>query len=342
MFGLQDVKVWSSCIRAGVNEALRFSPVNNQPSEGDFVLFRPLHDDGLYNTIENVHGRNVRIYTGDLCVGVLGTRRSGTNANGVVPKEPLNRGGVLQLISAAGILGKAVQSADAAEKFPIDVRIEGFLLDPAGKLASLARVREIPPMRAIRPKTAARIVIVAGTSAEVGKTTFICAAIRALLTESPGLSIGAIKAVGTGRLRDLLAYQDAGAKKSLDFVGRGWPTTYGIPPSEFEPLFEALLTELQEESEIIFTEIGGDIVKGNSIAAINVAKSSRTVGVLCANDAMGALYGIQKFTGIGIPVAAIATFRQNLAGMSERIGETEVVNSRHATSMTRLSRILRG
>jgi hypothetical protein len=57
--------------------------------EGDVVLLKVLQDEGSTIRVENYYGRDVRIYSGDYFIGILGNRHTGTSEYGEIPKQLL-------------------------------------------------------------------------------------------------------------------------------------------------------------------------------------------------------------------------------------------------------------
>src|SRR5215211_6099559 len=89
------VKAISSCVREQellcAIQRSRWLTVNSKPSEGDLVLARTCHDQGAFQTVDDRNNKIVRLYSGDLFIGVLGTRYSGVNPSGFVPAHPIVR-----------------------------------------------------------------------------------------------------------------------------------------------------------------------------------------------------------------------------------------------------------
>jgi uncharacterized NAD-dependent epimerase/dehydratase family protein len=219
----------------------------------------------------------------------------------------------------------------------MDVKVEAFLTDQDGHQAS---IRSIRPINEPLAESEATLVVVGGTSAEVGKTTFICRAIRAIRKHSGATAIAGLKAVGTGRLRDILSYKDAGAANVVDFVSMGWPTTYNVPVAEYRRLFERMLIRGSTGNKFVFIEIGGDLLTEAAGVVLDEAGRRSAIGILCANDAMGAMTGLRLFAEASVPVSIISTFRQNQQAMAERLGWTSVVNAFDQEAMAEVATIL--
>ena len=163
-------------------------------------------------------------------------------------------------------------------------------LQPVGLLSSEEQQLSLekvcgPWDEALKPS--APVVLVLGTSAEVGKTTSAAAIIRALKAE--GREVGATKFSGTGRMRDIRALADIGALPWLDFPDVGLATTY-TSPERFIPAIYTLFNLVNSgRPEVIVAEAGGDPIEANVstfLADKNLMEHVRTA-VIVAGDVMG-------------------------------------------------------
>jgi hypothetical protein len=326
---MSAIKTWSSCIR---NPAFRqrlehnwhLRTTNPAPREGDLVVVRALADAGAYTVVENVHGREVRIYLGDEFVGILGTRRSGRNPTGVLPDWQLRSGDVLDLVAVGGLIAKATFTPRYYGGKALPVEIVGF---PTLRQGRIANIRDGCRLSApSRPIANGRVLFVLGTSAEAGKTTFLCEAVRSVQRWRGDLRVGAIKACGTGRLRDPLRYADSGAQVTVDFVEAGWPTTYNIPAAEFTAMLDQLIGLCQSRTDITFIEVGGDLLEACAPEAIAIAVELRAPAVLCVNDAIGAAAGMRQLTDARLQSVMICSMNQNQMALAERLRVEHVVD----------------
>ena len=107
----------------------------------------------------------------------------------------------------------------------------------------------------------APIVLVFGTSAEVGKTTTTVGMIRAFIAEDR--KTAAVKVSGSGGLVEELNYRDAGAFPWLDFQDVGLPTTYTSPDRFKGALYTVFNYTNITKPDIIVAETGGDPIESN-------------------------------------------------------------------------------
>src|SRR5262249_16834097 len=136
------------------------------------------------------------------------------------------------------------------------------------------------------------VVALAGTCMEAGKTAAACAIVARM--RHRGLNIHAFKATGVSLRRDILAMEDAGAKKSAIF------TDYGVvtAPAKTGPaITRTLLTEMANgEPDVIVFELGDGILGAYGVEAILSAADIRatlTSVVLSANDPVAAWGGVK-------------------------------------------------
>jgi hypothetical protein len=327
--GLEKVviaKVWSSCIRKeSLREELTRGGVAQEAwvvREGDIVLAKVKSELGAYRMIENAGGRNVRLYRGDIVGGVLGTRRSGTNMVGALP-ERLAPGAEVHLISPSGILGHSKQVPRYQGSDALTLEVLGLGLTDNGHAANTIEDVRIPSLTRSRDNVwGGRLIVVCGTSAECGKTSAICSGIRAVESQNSNAKIGALKVCGTGRLRDLFEFRDAGARYVTDFVEYGWPTTYNIPVDTYRELVDSMLSGAMRQTDILFVEIGGDLLDGMANEALIATARENVVVVLMANDAMGALRGVQICKERGFKVIHVGSIRQNVSSLGQRVGQS--------------------
>ncbi|HVT59434.1 MAG TPA: hypothetical protein VHR45_13660 [Thermoanaerobaculia bacterium] len=324
----EAIKTWSSCVRdrmlrRRLGRRRQLVSANLAPREGDLVVVRALSDAGAYTVMENLEGREVRLYAGDVVVGVLGTRKSGKNPTGIVPQRPLRRGDVLGLVAVGGLIAETTCTPRYYGGGTLPVEIVGF---PSleGRPANLVDGRSRFGGESLRPER--QVLFVAGTSAEVGKTTFLCQAVRCLKRRGAPEGVGAIKACGTGRLRDLLRYADAGASLTVDFVDAGLPSTYNVESGDYTLVLERLVGFSQARAAITLVEVGGDLLEARAPEAIGLARRLRAPVILCVNDAMGALAGCEQLRAAGVEDVTIASMHQNNAALAERLGVGKVVD----------------
>lgn len=170
------------------------------------------------------------------------------------------------------------------------MRQEPLKLKPLGLVAQNGKSLDLielcgPHHETLKPS--APIIMVCGTSAEVGKTTTSAGLIRALKQEQ--LQTAGTKFSGTGRMRDILSLRDAGAFPYIDFPDVGLPTTYTSPERFTEGIYTLFNYINLGKPDIIVAEAGGDPIEANVPTFLRNPDLMRhvTAIVIVAGDVMG-------------------------------------------------------
>src|ERR1035438_9682886 len=193
--------------------------------EGVVVVVEILNTKSTYNTLELTSGRMAKVSRGDIVVGALGHRKALFGYSGHIP-ETLKPGDVIQMLNIGGVLG-ICDSATPDKGKPFDCKVLGTVLTfpylgerigvpaKAGYKAldydADLNVRGVP------------VVALAGTCMEAGKTAAAAAIIARM--RHRGLTVDAFKATGVSLRRDIMAFEDAGARRTMIFTDLGVVTT---------------------------------------------------------------------------------------------------------------------
>lgn len=282
--------------------------------DGTVVLAEVINGSGSISAIENSYGRDVKLFAGDRFLGVLGNRRSSTSEYGDFPQSlRLDGTTTLDLLAYGGILGygRSVPAEKAAKGF-LKVRVLGAMLESAAPVT----LSQLSCFNDDTAECRAPVLLVCGTAAEVGKTTATGNLIRAF--KRRGMRVGAAKLTGTGRLRDILAMQDAGADRCMDFPHVGLASTY-TNKTDVALAAERILGILSAAaSDVIIAELGGDIIEANIphlLAEPNFLKSVRSI-VHVSGDVLGMMGSIDYYRQLGVDKPIYLTLpkgRNNLA-----------------------------
>jgi hypothetical protein len=136
------------------------------------------------------------------------------------------------------------------------------------------------------------VVALAGTCMEAGKTAAACALISRM--RHRGLVIDAFKATGVSLRRDILAMEDAGARRSAIFTDLGIVTTTKV---NGPALTRTMLTELSTgKPDVIVFELGDGILGTYGVDAILECPDIRAAlsgVILSANDPVAAWGGVK-------------------------------------------------
>jgi F0F1-type ATP synthase membrane subunit c/vacuolar-type H+-ATPase subunit K len=127
---------------------------------------------------------------------------------------------------------------------------------------------------------------------EAGKTAAACAMISRM--RHRGLTIDAFKATGVSLRRDILAFEDSGARRTAIFTDFGVVTTTA---KNGPALTRTMLTEMATgKPDVIVFELGDGILGAYGVEAILDAPDIRkalTAVVLSANDPVAAWGGVK-------------------------------------------------
>jgi hypothetical protein len=286
-------KIASVAQACGLSHEVRIS--TDIPSEEGVVLVvEVMTNKSTYNTLELTSGRMAKVGKGDIVVGALGHRKALFGYSGHVPPS-LQAGDIIQMLNIGGVLG-VCDSINPDKGKPFDCRVLGVALQfpylgerigvPARvglrrlDLAAKLEARQVP------------VVALAGTCMEAGKTAAACAIISRM--RHRGLVIDAFKATGVSLRRDILAMEDAGARRSAIFTDLGVVTT---TRANGPALTRTMLTELSAgKPDVIVFELGDGILGTYGVDAILECPDIRaalTGVVLSANDPVAAWGGVK-------------------------------------------------
>jgi hypothetical protein len=136
------------------------------------------------------------------------------------------------------------------------------------------------------------VVAVAGTCMEAGKTAAACAIIARM--RHRGLVVDAFKATGVSLRRDILAFEDSGARRTMIFTDLGIVTT---TPKCGPALTRTMLTEMATgQPDVVVFELGDGLLGTYGVESTlrqPDIKAALTAVVLSANDPVAAWGGVK-------------------------------------------------
>jgi hypothetical protein len=286
-------KIASVAQACALGQELRLS--NDIPAEeGVVIVAEVLNNKSTYNTLELASGRMAKVVKGDIVVGALGPRRALFGYSGHVPSE-LKPGDVIQMLNIGGVMG-VCDSATADKGKPFDCRVLGVVLQfpyLGERIGIPARVgyRALDLAAGLETR-GVPVVALAGTCMEAGKTAAAAAIVGRM--RHRGLTVDAFKATGVSLRRDILAFEDAGARRTMLFTDLGVVTTTGRTGPA---LTRTMLTELSAgKPDAIVFELGDGLLGTYGVDAILACADIRralTAVVLSANDPVAAWGGVR-------------------------------------------------
>ena len=240
----------------------------------------------------------VRMYEGDLIIGVLGNRYA-TDAfegYGVIQE------GSADLLTNAGMMGQ-VSRRNPAVRAPTRLKIIGRLVDACGVPVNLIERRFTPRL----PGAVARnVVLVVGTGMNAGKTTSATKLVRGLMNE--GRRVAAIKVTGSVSPNDRSELEATGASFVRDFSDYGFPSTYLESLPRVRQLFHTMVSDATDAGvDVVVVELADGILQRETEALLaDPTVRERTVGaVLAAPCALSALMACQVIQNAGVAVLGV-------------------------------------
>src|SRR6266478_3544015 len=286
-------KVASVTQACGLSHEVRIA-ADIPSEEGVVVVVEVLNNKSTYNTLELTSGRMAKVGKGDIVVGALGHRKALFGYSGHVPPS-VQAGDIIQMLNIGGVLG-ICDSINPDKGKPFDCRVIGgvlhfpYLGERIGVPARVGHKRL--DFEAKLDTRGVPVVALAGTCMEAGKTAAACAIISRM--RHRGLTIDAFKATGVSLRRDILAMEDAGARRSMIFTDLGIVTTTA---KTGPALTRSLLTEMtQGEPDVAVFELGDGILGAYGVEAILECPDIRaalTGVILSANDPVAAWGGVK-------------------------------------------------
>ena len=286
--------------------------------EGVVLVVEILNSKSTYNTVELTSGRMAKVSRGDIVVGALGHRNALFGYSGHIP-ESLKPGDVIQMLNIGGVLG-ICDSATPDKGKPFDCKVLGTVL----AFPYLGERIGIPAKVGYKPldygaelnMRGVPVIALAGTCMEAGKTAAASAIIARM--RHRGLTVDAFKATGVSLRRDILAFEDSGARRTMIFTDLGIvTTTEKCGPA----LTRTMLTEMATgQPDVIVFELGDGLLGTYGVQSIlhdADIKAALTAVVLSANDPVAAWGGIKLLRErFGIePAAVTGPATDNLVGV---------------------------
>lgn len=270
-----------------------------RPAAGDLVLAR-VKRIRHHGKLQCARGRRVQLFHGDEIVVCYGDRYAPQQFEAYVPRTI----GHCHLVASGGVAAQAVNWHQRIHRGPTEIEALGILADERGNAINLRRYTlptgsggEAPP----------RVIVVAGTSMDSGKTTAGAHLVRGL--SRAGLRVGAAKITGTGACNDYFLMKDAGAEPVLDFTDAGYVSTYRVGETAIRRIFETLVAELGRSGiDVAVVEVADGLIQSETAALLGADWLRRSIDgvVFCAQDAMGAKAGVEWLRERGHDVMAVS------------------------------------
>src|SRR6202522_2850414 len=326
-------KIASVTQACGFAQELRVAP-EIPCEEGLVLVVEILNNKANYNTVERTSGGREKVVRGDIVVGALGHRKALFGYSGHIP-ETLKPGDVIQMLNIGGVLG-ICDSATPDKGKPFDCKVLGSVLTfpYLGERIGVTAKTGYKPLdyNAVLDARGVPVVALAGTCMEAGKTAAACAIIARM--RHRGLVVDAFKATGVSLRRDILAFEDSGARRTMIFTDLGIvTTTERCGPA----LTRTMLNEMAAgQPDVIVFELGDGLLGTYGVESIlrqADIKTALTAVALSANDPVAAWGGVKLLRErFGIePAVVTGPATDNLVGV-EIIREQMNVEAYNAIS----------
>ena len=300
---------------------------------GDYVIGSVTMARGGLSSVELPTGRVIDAVDGDSVIGVLGVRQATLEVVG--SWEAVGTDGQMNLLSAGGLMGR-VTSVSGMLGSPMRVDYRGHAMRDGSKLQMQDFARTPSEPRSYGVPT----ILIIGTSMSAGKTTSAKIIVRQL--KRAGYRVAGAKLTGAGRVRDILAMQDAGADAIFDFVDVGLPSSV-VGREYFRARLRDLLGLIVEaKPDVVVAEAGASPLEPyNGDTALDEIHDSVALTVLCASDPY-AVMGVMHGFDIMRPdiVAGVATSTSAGVEVVEKLSGTKALNMLSPESIPELRRLL--
>ena len=286
-------------------EITKAKEYSDTPVVGDLGLFRVIRV-GSHTRLINMDSRKMRIYEGDLFVGIFGNRYATDAFEAEV--EGLKN---LSLLTTAGMVGRIKSSHNSTGR-STEVSFLGFLKDKTSNQKKINLKQTIFKKRYLdhslsRPKGLGNLLAIVGSGMSSGKTTFCRKLVKSL--SQKGLSVAACKLTGSISPRDFDEMVSASAIYVTDFSDYGFPSTYKCEEKELLKLFEIMLYDIEKlNPDIIIMEIADGVLQQETNFLLNEPLFQKRVGGLAvaADNAPSALYTVNHLASLGYKILALS------------------------------------
>ena len=270
--------------------------VDTPPAPGDLALFT-VEQLGQHERLVTRDNRRLRIYAGDMMVGVFGTRYA-TDAY----EAEIDGLDDLSLLTGGGMVG-TVRSRHRNTSSATRLRFDGFVGDERGRRVNLKARLFAPRRAATLPR---QLFLVVGTGMNTGKTTSSVKLIKGL--GERGLSVAACKLTGSVSNRDQDEMRAASARLVLDFSDYGFPSTYLCERDELLALWHTMLADVEEaQADVVVMELADGILQRETAMLLRerAVREAVTGVVVTADSALSALAAAGRVQQLGYEIAAV-------------------------------------
>lgn len=285
----KDIIIPSAVYAVPQSKIKFYKNIDVAPKVGD-VVYGSISRIGQHRSLENKNGRIHNLHGTSKAIFVFGNRYAPDYYEGLVPDSKMED---VDLMARSGVVG-IVKNKSPLVADPTRVNIFGYVCDEKGKVINTKDFSLIKPKKKKKSSPRSKMILVCGTAMNSGKSTAATAACWTLSTS--GYHVRASKVTGTAGLKDILHMNDAGAKLFADFSYLGYPSTYMIDKKEILNIFDNLDLKFANNPKNYWVVELADGISQRETAMLlksRQVKSRIHKLIFCANDAFGAIGGLQ-------------------------------------------------
>jgi hypothetical protein len=270
---------------------------HNEPIAGDVALFKVSRVGENKALVTNTNKR-MRIYVGDLMVGVFGNRYATDAFEGEI--EGIRN---LSLLTASGMVGTLKSKHHSVDK-PTRLSFVGFLQFMTGQRVNLKQIK----FNKSQPKSCLKnLIIIVGSGMNSGKTTACRKMIKSF--SEMGIKVAACKLTGSVSHRDQYEMISATPAYTIDFSDYGFPSTYKCDKQELIDLFNTMLTDIEKiNPDVTVMEIADGVLQRETSLLLSepLIKESTKGIFLAADSAPSALFAVEYLKRLRYNIIAVS------------------------------------
>jgi len=276
---------------------------NEKPPQVGDMVYGIVDRIGQHSSLENAAGRIHMIHGGTKAIFVFGNRYAPDFYEGLVPEKMTDK---VDILARSGIVG-TVQTKNLLIKDPTKARILGYVCDKSGNAMNTKKFPLINPQATVKKYPRAKMILVCGTSMNSGKS--MAAAACCWVLTLMGYNVRSAKVTGTAGLKDILLMNDSGARHYADFSYLGYPSTYLLSKEELIGIFDKLdLKYANNPKNFWVVELADGIIQRETRVLLESEQVRSRIYklIFCANDAFGAIGGLNILKNLGLKPNAIS------------------------------------
>lgn len=291
-----------------------------KPQNGDIALFKVSpKNKKIFITMQDMEGRIINLYPGDYIISPFAPRQSTTHTFGILPDRILTENDEMNLLSDGGSVGEVTYIPPFMGKPTMLEFIAYLSID--NKVLNLKNFA--PIISAMQNLSLPPVILIIGTSSEIGKTT-LASRIMHLLAVKHQKKVSSLMLSCSGSKSDEIHHQAAGVSYINSFIQMGLPVTYDVAENEYLKIMEFQFQTIADQQKplVIVGEVGGDFIWGNNQAFLRKSRVMKFVKhlIIISSDVVSAI-GTQNLFAqwkIKVPLSFANSWLRSFEGMRIR------------------------